>query len=542
MLHGVADGLIYGKLPKCPWCDGRSLELEGNLLRCYGYQNGATHCTYKSCVPPPEGTDELFGSAAAPTRTDPTLLKREGAWTLTPTIQRALKGWMPPADAPVHGGAAGAAAGAASGSGSGSSAAGVSEGGKKKAGGKAVAVAAVAAEPESEDEAEVPEGAEMVGMSFACIGALRYSTADLQEMIEAHGGKFVSGSIGDGSVITHLIASEAEARKPVGKQSQKYAAALSGGVPIVSVEYALALCNELEEEEEGEAMAMEAMEADDEVEEVEEVKMGKAAGSGAGGGGGGGGSLEAAIELDTSEDEEEDYQSMKVPDLRERCKQKGLEHAGKKADLVARLVQAAGSPSAASAVAAQPAAKKQKTAAAPSPRKSRGKAAAGSAPSAPAKRAVGALLRQRKHMAAYLLDGGRGFKLASVASCLAKAAARAEKEEAKKPPPRKKLPDIEPKSAVTRVDPEAAMGTAAIYVDSYNLAYNCTLNLMDIRTGVNKYYKMQLLVSGKASKRFTIFKSWGRVGGEEGSGASDGSWRSGRVNQTLKHPHESNRA
>ena len=86
------------------------------------------------------------------------------------------------------------------------------------------------------------------------------------------------------------------------------------------------------------------------------------------------------------------------------------------------------------------------------------------------------------------------------------------------------------------------MGTAAIYVDSYNLAYNCTLNLMDIRTGVNKFYKMQLLVSGKASKRFTIFKSWGRVGGEEGSGASDGSWRSGRVNQTLKHPHESNRA
>ena len=95
MLHGIADGLICGKLPKCPWCDGRSLELEGNLLRCYGYQNGSTHCTYKSCVAPPDGCEELFGSVAAPTRTDPALLKREGPWKLTPTIERALKGWKP---------------------------------------------------------------------------------------------------------------------------------------------------------------------------------------------------------------------------------------------------------------------------------------------------------------------------------------------------------------------------------------------------------------------------------------------------------------
>ena len=34
-------------------------------------------------------------------------------------------------------------------------------------------------------------------------------------------------------------------------------------------------------------------------------------------------------------------------------------------------------------------------------------------------------------------------------------------------------------------------------MDEYNLAYNTTLNLMDIRTGVSKFYKMQLLCSGK---------------------------------------------
>ena len=51
---------------------------------------------------------------------------------------------------------------------------------------------------------------------------------------------------------------------------------------------------------------------------------------------------------------------------------------------------------------------------------------------------------------------------------------------------------------------------------------------------------MQLLVSGTKSKRFTVFKSWGRVGGEEGDSAGDGSWQSARINQTLKHAHEAN--
>jgi poly [ADP-ribose] polymerase len=34
MLHGIADGLVCGKLPPCPWCSGHSLELEGTLVRC----------------------------------------------------------------------------------------------------------------------------------------------------------------------------------------------------------------------------------------------------------------------------------------------------------------------------------------------------------------------------------------------------------------------------------------------------------------------------------------------------------------------------
>ena len=54
--------------------------------------------------------------------------------------------------------------------------------------------------------------------------------------------------------------------------------------------------------------------------------------------------------------------------------------------------------------------------------------------------------------------------------------------------------------------------------------------------GVNKYYKMQLLVKGKGSRRvFTIFKAWGRVGGEEAEGHGYG-----HVNKDLTHAHNSN--
>ena len=81
------------------------------------------------------------------------------------------------------------------------------------------------------------------------------------------------------------------------------------------------------------------------------------------------------------------------------------------------------------------------------------------------------------------------------------------------------LPDIQKGSALVTVNPDSGLGAGwSIYVDEYNLAYNSTMNQMDIRTGVNKYYKIQLLQSGPKSKRkYSIYRAWGRVGGEEQS-------------------------
>ena len=503
MLHGIADGLVCGKLPVCPWCAGRSLELEGTLLRCYGYQQGSTHCTYKAAVGP-----DIFGGPSAPTKADAAVVAREGRWALTPTVERALKGWAIPPDAPVHKLAGGGGGGGGVDGGGGG---GGAKGSKKK---KRAAAATASDEAPSEDE-EVGSGEEMAGMSFACIGSVNPPAAEIAEIVQAHGGTFVTGGIGDGSVITHLIATEAEARKPAGKRSTKFAAAFDGGVPIVSVDYVLALAGELPPEE---------LEAS----------------SPAAGGGkrvraaAGGLSAAEAIRLDSDDDDEEeavtdDLDDLKVPELRERCAAYNVSSSGKKAALIARIREAAAAAGGGVTTAEPPPPKKRKSAAGAAE-------ASGSDRGTPL---IGAALRQRKHMAKYLLAGELGGKMPSVSSVLATRSSMAAAAAAKAPPPRRMLPEITPNSALLTVDGEAEMGGARIYVDEYNLAYNCTLNQMDIRTGVNKYYKMQLLVSGKKGSRYTVFKSWGRVGGEEGASAGGDHWSSGRVNNSLKHAHES---
>jgi hypothetical protein len=71
-------------------------------------------------------------------------------------------------------------------------------------------------------------------------------------------------------------------------------------------------------------------------------------------------------------------------------------------------------------------------------------------------------------------------------------------------------------SEILRVDPGTGKDkTGKIYVtydDEYGYTpYNCALNLTDLQTGVNKYYKMQI-VQMPAGKTFWFWISYGRVG------------------------------
>ena len=89
------------------------------------------------------------------------------------------------------------------------------------AGSGAGAAAADDDDAESEEEEEAAEGTAMVGLTFASVGSTDPPAAALQQLVAAHGGAWVSGGIGDGGGITHLISTAAEARKPKGKKAAK---------------------------------------------------------------------------------------------------------------------------------------------------------------------------------------------------------------------------------------------------------------------------------------------------------------------------------
>ena len=167
----------------------------------------------------------------------------------------------------------------------------------------------------------------MVGLTFASVGSTDPPAAALQQLVAAHGGAWVSGGIGDGGGITHLVSTAAEARKPKGKKAAKYAAALENHVPIVSADYVRALAGE----------AVEVEPAEEAMEEAAEAKPKAAAKRKA--------AAAAPIDLDSDSSEdapiaeavEEDLSKLKVAELRDRLEQRGLDSSGKKAVLVERL-------------------------------------------------------------------------------------------------------------------------------------------------------------------------------------------------------------
>ncbi len=51
--HTIADGLLHGRLPPCPWCGCKALEQEGGQIKCAGFVDGSTPCAFKQAAAPP---------------------------------------------------------------------------------------------------------------------------------------------------------------------------------------------------------------------------------------------------------------------------------------------------------------------------------------------------------------------------------------------------------------------------------------------------------------------------------------------------------
>ena len=534
LAYTISDLVVNGMLPACPFCSCEALVGEGGQIRCAGFAAGTSACSFNVVVEPVLGGQ--VGSDEMRKRT-----VRSGTFELTPALEKALKKWSMPPDAPVR-----------------------SVGG----GGAPCDAVCAAAESASEDEEDPPPGYAMAGLAVASVGSTSPDATELRALVEANGGEWIHGSVGDGSCLSLLVTAPAELDKK--KPAVKLATALSAGVPVVSADYLLLLAGV----EPGKRTA-----AKPAARPMSKSKGAPSAERNAPPLTGGG----AGDTLDTDE-----VSSMRVAELRSHLEARGLSTSGTKPVLVKRLHCAAQSEAALRSElhfedARKGKAKVERPRQAQPPPPKRVKTGAAGAPTAPPP-IKGVLLRQRKHMQPFLLrpEAGAGARLPRLAAAIEQKKAAEVRSAHTKKPPRTFLPPVMVGSALSKVNAPAGPRTAErlhagkiqlaphivrcltpshldaaypsrligpqvepgahkpasteVYIDEYNLAWHAVLNSVNLSEGTNKYYRMQLLRTGS---NYCIYKGWGRVGGGVGGKSSGrgGSGRNGKMNSDLVHDH-----
>jgi len=113
----------------------------------------------------------------------------------------------------------------------------------------------------------------------------------------------------------------------------------------------------------------------------------------------------------------------------------------------------------------------------------------------------GPLLRQRKYLKMFVVEGAVGKKLPKIQDVSGNHKLR------------KKQASPVPGSPIVTVDEEAGeeFPDASVFVDSHNNVYNVLLTKTDASTNQNKFYAIQLLAV-KGGKQFVVFRKWGRFG------------------------------
>jgi len=463
-LYIIGFGLFHGFLDNCPLCNNNTLLPFRTEVRCRGWISGFTKCSYKGEV------------AKFPNRFK---LRLSDAVLQT----KFLKEWEHPdpklfatfKDLP-----------AASGSSSSSSASSSS---------------AAAVEEVGTVEYELPViGKECEGMTVCFVGT--GISAEVKGLITSHGGE-ISKTVTKST--THVIVSD-----PDQQQSAKPVKdALAKGLPVVSVKFLYALLGEADPEEAGEAMAVDAP-------AVEEA---------------------APMEV-----------------VAEEKPKKGR---GKKAASPAVEAPPEAAPEAAPALATKKSTRTRSAIAAPveeqpaAPAKGRGRgktaAAAGKddsvaavPPPAPAakKAAKGKKVEKEekadKEKKAPKLDlrlpeqlklsGLLLFGSDSGVANLPQVNRKKRKPEEESGPGEFKKPKVAPikGSDMLKVHPETGFATKGeiLMSDDGMDAYNCTLNNVDLVSGKNRYYIMQIV---KVGAKHHLFKKWGRTGGGQYDGEKNDS-------------------
>lgn len=208
----IADGLLFGKLPKCPVCDTMALRQSGTDIRCVGYLEGSNvHCRFAysladiydpDCPPDNSGADGVK-------RSD---LQRQEPFFLPPSLQNVptLRRWKRPSTLPPLSFSQEALKG------------------KKRA-------VSSCAKSDDETEESVPQGEELAGLEFSSIGSIESGRRELELLVQQHGGVFRDTLTASVSYL--LVDDDISAVK----ETKRFKQALQWGVPVIHRSFVNAL-------------------------------------------------------------------------------------------------------------------------------------------------------------------------------------------------------------------------------------------------------------------------------------------------------------
>ncbi|CDI87101.1 NAD(+) ADP-ribosyltransferase, putative [Eimeria praecox] len=200
--HIIADGFMFGKFPPCPICGNSALAQYGGEIRCKGYVSATTKCVFSFVVSDVLRPDEVYDNSATGVSLEE--LRRKELFVLPDEAKRipVFKKWKCPE--------------------------GVE--GCMELGNPLSAPSPKTAKTEitlSESET-IPPGKELVGLSFTSVGATDPPKAELQVLIEKHGGEYTEQPEGR---TTFLLVGDGDSHE----FTKKYRDAKAAGLPIVHV-------------------------------------------------------------------------------------------------------------------------------------------------------------------------------------------------------------------------------------------------------------------------------------------------------------------
>ena len=474
----VADFMLFGKLPVCPTCNTNGLRQEGSDIRCHGWFSASTKCEFKfRIVNLLKNRSSEFGGIPVGDPLMSSRLARSGQITIPEDVSshKAFKTLIIPKELQIemkkrlH----------------------ASNQGIARGGGVSSSVIATL-DSEDEDIDGIEPSNWLLGMKYVMCGLSLSEQTELTRKITQHGGIVQEDVVVAGAErTTHLVISEEELfRDP---KSSRYRKCNDAGIPIVKVDFVIAATDE--ESVSARCQSGNVMEV-----EGRSKKQSNSIING----------TYSLIENEKSD--RPTYRKGKT----KKCPELFLFYSVSRGKwkIAPSLEDGAG----------HVAINKDEKAESPDACKPGewevfdGKEKGFNKDSAVVvvrkksidednTKPVGPLLRQRKYLKQYVVEGSLGKKFPKISEIILQLASGGKSIKKKRPIP-------VPGSPILTID-EEIKGNSQIFIDNNNNVYNVFLTKTDASTNVNKFYVIQLVhsLTSKRGHEFSVFRKWGRLGG-----------------------------